>query len=55
MFNLDPQYIKVVAAERERETQNMRRARQTKRVQSKEGKIQRERRWRIRVRDPLKA
>jgi hypothetical protein len=55
VFNLDPQYIKVVAADREREAQNMRLVRQTKRARSEKGKTQGGRRRLISLRDPLKA
>jgi hypothetical protein len=54
VFNLDPQYIKAVAAEREREARETRLVRQAQ-AQSEDRTTRGGRRWRIRTRGPLKA
>ena len=58
VFNLDPQLIKAIMADREREAQRTRLvldARRAKQFRSGESKTEGRRRGRIRLRNPLKA
>jgi hypothetical protein len=54
--HIDPRYIQAVMADREREIRKLQLARAAKQARSEKRKAQgRRRRWRISLREPLKA